>query len=103
MTRLAEPLHVAPIQEQPAIALMRPDVVDFGVLLGEGTRAAWPRTERLFAEHRGAQAPHRMPPQRQVVQVRAGVVRMGGTAATADQRATPGRRTEPRRRARHVP
>jgi len=90
MTGLAQPLHVAPVQEQPAIALMWADVVDLRILLGECPGTAWPRTEGLFTEDLRPQAPHRMPPQRQVVQVRSSVVRMGGTAAPADQRATAG-------------
>ena len=103
MTRLTQSLQVSPIQEQPAIAVVWPDVIDFGVLLREGACAARPRTERLFTEHRGAQAVDRMSPQRQVVQVLASVPGMRSTAAPADQHAAAGRRTEPRRRARHVP
>jgi len=92
VTRLAQALKVAPVQEQPAIAAMRPDVIDFGVPLRQRPRTAWTGAERLFAQHASSQPPDRMTPGGQVVQVAVRVVFT--TAAAADQLTAAGKRAK---------
>src|SRR4030095_12778557 len=96
MTRLAQPLQIAPVQEQPAIAMVWAYVVPLRILLSEGTGTARPCTEGLFTEDARPQSPHRMPPQRQVVQVLTAITGMDSTAASRYERAAAGLVTEHR-------